>query len=300
MFENLRTYLNTDFEKTLLEEAINNLKSNSRIRFSNFSYVMRELLDNILIRLADDKVVKQTPWYFAEQQDRKVTRRQRLKYIIQGNYNDFYFTSLLNINIDNEIGNLNHFMSKILSKHTHITENALNYTDADIEQMLAESETSIDNFINIINTLKATISTNLTDFIAEYIDNTFLNETFDDLDILSTHTEVENWYVEDINSININNNVISGAISGTVFVNLLYGSDRERRMGDGAEMKNSYPFQTTFSFEIPTADDVFDELGITEEDINDVENEVREYFISEILNRININEPIIDTNSFYE
>lgn len=300
MFKNLQTYLNTDFEKTLFEEAINNLKSNSRIRFSNFSYVMRELLDNILIRLANDKVVMQTPWYFTEQQDRKVTRKQRLKYIIQGNYNDFYFASLLNINIDNEISNLNNFMSKILSKHTHITENALNYTDVDIEQMLAESETAIDKFINIINTLKASIGTNLRDFIAEYIDDTFLNETFDDLDILSTHTEVENWYVEDINAINIDNNVISGAISGTVFVNLLYGSDKERRMGDGAEMEDSYPFQTTFSFEIPTADDVFDELGITEKDINDMENEVREYFISEILNRINIDEPIIDTNSFYE
>jgi len=300
MFKNLQKYLSTSFEKTLFEEAINNLKSNSRIRFSNFSYVMRELLDNILNRLAVDDEVIQAPWYFAEQTKRIVTRRQRLKYIIQGHYNDFYFTSLININIDSEIDKLNRLISKILSKHTHITEKTLNYTDVDIEKMLTEFETTIDDFINIIDTLKTTISANLTDFIAEYVDDAFLNETFDDLDILSTHTEVKNWYVEDINSININNNVISGIISGTVFVNLLYGSDRERSLGDGAEMEDSYPFQTTFSFEIPTANDVFDELGITEENVNDARIDVREYFIKEILNRINIDEPIIDTNSFYE
>lgn len=42
MFETLQKYLTTNFEKELFNEAINNLNSSSKIRFSNFSYVMRE------------------------------------------------------------------------------------------------------------------------------------------------------------------------------------------------------------------------------------------------------------------
>lgn len=300
MFETLQKYLTTNFEKELFNESINNLNSNSRIRFSNFSYVMRELLDIVLCRLANDDVVTKAYWYKQENESRKVTRKQRLKYLIQGIYNDFYFTTLLNLNIEERINNLNKFMSSTLSKHTHITEKVFNYSNEQIEKFLLDSESTINNFIIIIDDLKKEISDKLLDFLYDSVEQAFLNETYSDLDILSTHTEVECWDVENISSININNNVISGIISGTVYVNLLYGSDRERRIGDGAEMEDAYPFHTTFFFEIPTADNIFQDLDTTEENIEDLEDEIQEYFKNEIINNINIEEPIIDTSSFYE
>lgn len=299
MFETLQKHLITNFEKELFNEAINNLNSNSRIRFSNFSYVMRELLDTVLYRLAKDDFVLNAQWYKKEN-DRKVTRKQRLKYIIQGIYNDFYFTTLLNLDIEDRISNLNKFISGTLSKHTHITEEALNYSNEQIESFILDSENTINNFIVIIDDLKKEISNKLLDFLYDSVQQAFLNETYSDLDILSTNTEVEYWDVENISSINIKNSLISGTISGKVYVKLLYGSNRELCIGEGAEIEDAYPFCTTFFFEIPTEKEVFEELGITEKDINKVETEIYKYFIGKILRNIKFKEPIINTNSFYK
>jgi len=51
-------YLKTDFEKNLFEAAFYNLLDiHNPLRFNNFSYVIRELIDHILRRLAPDECV---------------------------------------------------------------------------------------------------------------------------------------------------------------------------------------------------------------------------------------------------
>jgi len=76
-------YLETDFEKKLFEATINNLLDiHNPLRYNNFSYVMRELLDHILKRLAPDECVKKYIWYTPPASEREVVRSQRIKYAI--------------------------------------------------------------------------------------------------------------------------------------------------------------------------------------------------------------------------
>ena len=92
MFNNLENMLTNNFEKILLEEAINNLNSNSKIRFSNFAFVIRELIDIVLTRLAKDEDITNCSWYELPQNtERKVIRAQRIRYIIQGGFEENIF-----------------------------------------------------------------------------------------------------------------------------------------------------------------------------------------------------------------
>ena len=107
MFENLREMLTNDFEKELLEEAINNLQLPSRIRFSNFAFVIRELVDVLLRNLATDKSIKNCTWYIEpENNERKIYRSHRIKYIIQGGFSNNIFDLMPDINFNENINNI--------------------------------------------------------------------------------------------------------------------------------------------------------------------------------------------------
>ena len=300
MFDNLKKYLNTDFEKELYTEAINNLNSKSRIRFCNFAYVMRELLDIVLERLADDSTVMNTPWYIREREDRKVTRNQRLKYILQGAFDDRYINQILNYDINPAIIELNKYIS-VLSKHTHIREKTFNYSDTEVDKHVKEFRVTIDGFIQEIGILKQNIARLLLDILEEPIREAFMDELPFELDCLSTHTTIDYWNIEDVEITNITTEKILGTISGTVEITLQYGSDGDCSRDIGATMDDSYPFSSNFEIEVPNINKLVEELNLEEEDIiEDYYDDLKGLCIQEVLNNHIVEYPIINTNSFYE
>lgn len=140
MFKSLENILETNFEKELLKEAFKNLNNkHSKIRYCNFAYSLRSLIDCIFEnRIAPNEKVQNTPWYKKESEDRKVTRRQRYKYFIQGNADDYFINEIIKFNdVDKETENLNKAVHH-LSRYTHISEKIFNLSDDEVDTFVKE------------------------------------------------------------------------------------------------------------------------------------------------------------------
>lgn len=304
MFENLREMLTNNFENELLEEAINNLNSNSRIRFSNFAFVIRELIDVLLKNLATDENIENCGWYVEPQNsERKILRCHRIKYIIQGGFLENIFDLMTGINFNDAIGKINKYFRDELSTNVHLTKESLNYSQEEIIQKSKDFEVIIDEFLSMIRRVRQQIINFLVDAMEIVVNDAFLSETIDDLDILSTHTRIDN--IDDIEfEINsISSNEIIGTITGTVNVFLQYGSDREVRDGLGDEIEASYPFILPFTIDIQPLNDLFNDL--TQDEIQD-NDFILESFIPDFRNmmrdnmNIDISNVSVNTDSFYE
>lgn len=72
--------------------------------------------------------------------------------------------------------------------------------------------------------------------------NSFIDDMPDDLDILSTHTSIEEIVDVDIDEINISDKFIFVKGDGVVNIQLQFGSDGDQDRDDGFKMYDSYPF----------------------------------------------------------
>ena len=84
--QNILPYLETDFEKDLLEAALTNLNdAGNKLRLNNFAYAARELTRHYLQRLAPDSEVLNVPWFKPNdpEKPKAITRDQRIRYAIR-------------------------------------------------------------------------------------------------------------------------------------------------------------------------------------------------------------------------
>lgn len=304
MLEPLKKLLKTEFEHDLFNEAINNLNSNSRIRFSSFAYVIRELIDIILKTRANDEDVKNCIWYEEPiNTERKILRCQRIRYIVYGGFDKNIFDKIMSFDFENEINKINKYFRDELSSHVHLNENCLNYTSKEIEQKINNFEIIINNFLTMIDAVSNRIITFLADKIEEIVTDEFISQTFNDLDILSTHTRVEYIGNIKIEIKRIESEKVIGTIYGNVCVSLQYGSDRDIDDGIGDIWRDSYPFKIPFYIDIEPLNSIFND--VEKEDLNDSDILKREFLpifkttIEENL-YLGINKIDINTSSFYE
>lgn len=114
--------LSGDFEHDLFDAALYNLNDvHNKLRFNNFAYSLRELTRHILARLAPDKNVLNTAWFMpvAPERPKQITRKQRMKYAIQGGLLDDYVADTLGIDVD-EIGGKVNDSIDLLSKYSTV------------------------------------------------------------------------------------------------------------------------------------------------------------------------------------
>lgn len=78
--------------------------------------------------------------------------------------------------------------------------------------------------------------------LEELLMNYLMDNMPDELDVLSTHTILENVYDLEINSIFVKNNIIKVEGSASLAVELQYGSTFDREDGMGDVMDDSYDF----------------------------------------------------------
>lgn len=240
--------LSGDFEHDLFNAALYNLKdANNKLRFNNFAYSLRELTRHILARLAPDKNVLNTAWFIpaTPEKPKQITRKQRMKYAIQGGLLDDYVTDVLGIDVD-KIGEKVNDSIDLLSKYTHINPESF-YIEEDTIRSLSK------NVMDAVSLLFQTIDENRSLLINElgiHIDKSVINnlfyETIDTIDYLATHYNIENYSVDDIEILDIDDTTVYFKAEGYVGVKLQYGSDGDLRRGDGVTMCESFPFTGDF------------------------------------------------------
>lgn len=246
--QQLLTYLDTDFEKDLLEAAIHNLEeTNNKLRLNNFAYATRELTRHFLNRLAPDEEVRKAPWFklYDSKKPNLVTREQKIKYAIQGYFSDEYTKNVLKIDLSEVSSNLLKSING-LSKYTHVNPDTFDAKYEIIDEVyfnimsdtLRFFMTTLEAQLNVMNAVYACID--------EEMVSQFYVETHSNIDMLATHHEVLGYYVNEMKRLAKDDETITMQADGVVKVRLQYGSDSDMRRDDGYETEILLPFSSTF------------------------------------------------------
>lgn len=111
-------------------------------------------------------------------------------------------------------------------------------------------------FLSTIDVVRVRVRNAVAESIDEEMIEEFYINTQSDLDILSTHYEVESYILTSIETISQDDEEVVLRVHGQINVRHQYGSAGDMRRGDGYEMNMSYPFSSTLtaSYKNPEGD----------------------------------------------
>lgn len=246
--QNILPYLETDFEKDLLEAALTNLNdAGNKLRLNNFAYAARELTRHYLKRLAPESEVMNAPWFKPNdpEKPKAITRDQRIRYAIQGYLSDDFRENVLKVDLDEVSKNLKKSIDD-LSKYTHVEPGTF---DVDINTVVDVSYNIMEDtlrFFMTINEAQIKLMDAVYGCINEEMVSQFYYETQDEIDMLATHHEVLFYTITSLTQLNRDEETITMQADGFVKVRLQYGSDSDVRKDIGFETTIELPFTSTF------------------------------------------------------
>jgi len=271
MSERIKEILETKFEKELFEASIQNLNdTGNKLRYNNFAYSIRELSRHFLYRLSPDENVKACSWFKELTENGKPTRKQRMKYAIQGGITE-EILKRLNFDtkeLDKEVTLIKKTIDS-LSKYTHINEDTFDLKISKVDEMSQKVFMSLEILVDKIRMCR----NNILEFLSELIEESLLEEiifnNYENVDALARRysindSDINNYYISEIS-----NDSIVVSVSGDINFILEYGSNSERREGDGHDINISFPFSTKIHFKItdefPKSEFEVDEFGVNTE-----------------------------------
>ena len=184
--------LGSDFERSLFHAALANFQNcKGPLRFNNFAYAFRELVRHVLRRLAPDERVLKCSWYRNEtEQEDKVTRRQRVYYAVHGGLAPKFVSEELGLDVDEFFRRLRDILDR-LSEHTHIEPHAFGISDNRAWLYMEETLESLSALFALIDGARNALVQALWGYIDQSTFETMIESTFDEVDILATHHNME-------------------------------------------------------------------------------------------------------------
>ena len=134
-----------------------------------------------------------------------------------------------------------------LSKHVHVQPSTMLSPGVSVVPLADGVLTTVCEFLEAIARFREEVGIAVSEAVNDEALNSFFRETVDSLDELSTHTEVNEVEVDDVKVVSIGASKVFLEASGTVYVELVYGSASDERKGDGARMSDKFPFTMTLS-----------------------------------------------------
>jgi hypothetical protein len=231
-----------EFERNLLDASLKNLTDKeNRLRFNNFACGIRELSRHILHRLSPDKEVVKCNWYENQsQKPNQLTRGERIKYSIQKGLPDKFVETFFDA--EDDIKKILDTLDQ-LSKYIHVNPDTFGISEQRVNELSAEVLSIFERFANGISEFHESLKNELEQHIDQAVLEHSIQETFDKIDILATHHNIEEHETSSYEVVTISSQKIDIVASGTLSVRLQYGSDHDLDKGDGAEMYESFPFE---------------------------------------------------------
>lgn len=246
--QSILPYLETSFEKDLLEAALKNLEDGkNKLRLNNFAYAARELTRHYLKRLAPDAEVLHAPWFVPNdsKKPKAITREQRIKYAIQGYLSDDFIMNILKIDFSEVSKNLRTSIDD-LSKYTHIEPETFDVDITTVDDVSYKIMEDTLRFFMTINEAQIRVGDAVDACIDKEMVSQFYYKTHDEIDILATHHEVLGYLVTGLTQLEKDDKTITMKADGVVNVRLQYGSDGDLHRGDGYDSEIDLPFTSTF------------------------------------------------------
>ena len=246
---NLKILLSNSFDKELVDYAFRNLEDKTNlIRLNNFSYVLRELLYRILEREAPHKDVSKSPWFksMIKWDKTKATREQQMQYMMLDKFPNDFVNQILKIDVKAAAEYLNGILNS-MNAYTHISPKTTNYSDKDIERKVGNVCALFTDLFGLIRKIQNKIYDGVAKRIDRELLETMYMETFDEVDILSTHSTIEEYSLQDLTIERITDRDLKCDVQGIVKVRLQYGSNYDIRNDDGYVTDMSFPFNSSFT-----------------------------------------------------
>lgn len=240
---NLSAQLSSEFQKRLLAASLKSLEDTSNpLSFNNFCAGYRELVRHVLSDLAPDAEIKACTWYIPDKTSRTgITRAHAISYVLQGGLLSIYVTDTLEIDVLEEKKELISAINN-LNKYTHVNEGTFGI---DASRASAEAALAIDSLSSVLelaNQCRAQLARALEAQIHEKVVALAISETIGAIDELATHHCVDEINVEEVTVTRVGSEFIHLRASGTIGVELQWGSNGDLRRGEGMTGNETFLF----------------------------------------------------------
>lgn len=215
--------------------------SNNPLRVNNFAFSMRELLRNFLSLQAPDNKIIICDWYKNKLKKQKVTRRDRYIFLILGGIYKANLIEDISSEIESEISKIINITDS-LSKFTHINLASFPLSTNEANIIYKKTLKQTAKIINLIKKTKKILKECLIPIIEIQLNDEFWSETFSEIDCLSTHSSVDSVWDISIKITNIGPKAINFSGSGTVGIELQYGSNSDLEVDNGVLDSIDLPF----------------------------------------------------------
>ncbi|MVT69468.1 hypothetical protein GPL21_30705 [Bradyrhizobium pachyrhizi] len=243
------------FAATVLAGAFQVGESRNPIRGNLCAAAIREVAGHVLHALAPDSRVSKCCWYKQEPKTNGPTRQQRAIYIVQGGLPIDFVTNTLKLDHKAVCRPLIKAMDR-LNRATHVREETILTDDKEIRRLVDDALSGLLDVFEATRECQEEVHKQLADEIHDAVFDTFLTETLQELDELSTHTTVDDHYVSEVRVLNVDEEFINIVANGTVYVELQYGSSSDLRNDMGAVISDSYPYSARMKSKVRSPSEI--------------------------------------------
>lgn len=215
------------------------------LRLSHFSAGLRELYGHTLQMVAPDDDVKSCGWFSPETQDGRPSRRQRIRFGIQGGMSD-EAVSALGIESDEIHGEMLAVIDQ-LSKYTHVRPNTIEVSAEEAEAFACDAVATFVGFFETLEECRGGVRRAVEYAVNDHALEVFTQEMFSEIDILSTRSAVDGVQIGSLEITSIGPGLVNYRVTGDVYVELSYGSKSDFQRDMGAEIRTDFPFLLTMS-----------------------------------------------------
>ena len=207
---------------------------------------LRELVDHILRRLAPEEEVRRCVWFVQESGTRTVTRRQRAGYIVHAELLETFVEGTLQLDVERSVQPILGAM-RALNKGTHVRPETIVHEGREVRAMTRDV---LDGLLRLLGAAAASrdkLKQAIEGVMEHAVFERLILHTIGELDELSTHTVVDDHYIDTVQVEDVGATEITYVICGKVEVELQYGSNGDIRRDMGFRQSESYPYRATVS-----------------------------------------------------
>jgi hypothetical protein len=245
----VRSNFKSDFQRKVFNAAVKSFdQKRNPLRLNNFATALRELGRILLEELAPKESVRACAWFNQNttlREEDGITRAQRVQYAVQGELPDDFVLGSLRIDVGATAKEYTSLLDD-LSAYTHINEKTFGVSDDEAEAQAIRALETFDKLFELIKERHDSLHSAAADSAKDVLMDQLYSAVDDELDRLSTHTSIEDIYLNDFEILSIDPHSIGYEGNGSVHVRLQYGSDSDLANDDGVESSDSYPFKCSF------------------------------------------------------
>jgi hypothetical protein len=247
-----------EFHHTLYVAALRNLDDlDNKLRFNNFAYALRELINSILMQRAPKVEVLKCSWYEDEIQlphiKDGVTKIQHARYVVQGGLSDEQVATGLKLDLSPERKAIRDSLTE-LSKYTHVEKTTFNLPTHEVEILVEKSLDALRGLGTAMVNCRCRIARGLYEAIEEQTISKVVSDALKALDSVAHHYSMERIGVNISGVKRITHDTIHLFASGFIDAQLPCGSNSGIRPDDGQLQDDFFEFRCnlTCSVEDPT------------------------------------------------